>query len=245
MAVQVLQLTNHPKVDVQQLKRIENDPVLTTKVLRFVNSSMFGGHTCKVSDLDQALAMLATQSLKLLVLGFSLPNDLFAGVAKDILRRYWRRTLTKAVAAREISESLWKLPGDEAFLAGLLQDIGMLVLLQELGEPYAKFLDIALAKAPDLASITEKSLGFDHARLSAELLRRWEIPPALVGPISAGRRRTARSVADCRTSAAADSAIGGFAGQRADGQNRGDLLANLLDSGTAAIDLRSGNFRRW
>ncbi len=69
VAVQVLQLTNHPKVDVQQLKAcIENDPALTTKVLRFVNSSMFGA-TCKVSDLNQALAMLGTKSLKLLVLG--------------------------------------------------------------------------------------------------------------------------------------------------------------------------------
>ncbi len=191
---------------------------------------MFGA-TCKVSDLNQALAMLGTKSLKLLVLGFSLPNDLFAGVAKDILRRYWRRTLTKAVAAREISESLWKLPGDEAFLAGLLQDIGMLVLLQELGEPYAKFLDIALAKAPDLASITEKSLGFDHARLSAELLRRWEIPPALVGPISAGRpaeQLEALPIAERRLPQIlrlADLLASVLT------ENRGDLLANLLDSG--------------
>jgi HD-like signal output (HDOD) protein len=66
-------------------------------------------------------------------------------MAGDILRRYWRRTLTKAVAAREISETLWKLPGDEAFLAGLLQDVGILVLLQEYGEPYVRLLDAAFA----------------------------------------------------------------------------------------------------
>lgn len=231
VAVQVLHLTNHPKVDVQQLKRcIENDPALTTKVLRFVNSSMFGT-TRKVSDLNQALAMLGTKSLKLLVLGFSLPNDLFAGVAKDILRRYWRRTLTKAVAAREISESLWKLPGDEAFLAGLLQDIGMLVLLQEMGEPYAKFLDLALAKAPDLASITEKSLGFDHARLSAELLRHWGLPTALVEPLCAGRpaeKLESLPIADRRLPQIlrlADLLSSVLT------ENRADLLANLLDSG--------------
>jgi HD-like signal output (HDOD) protein/GGDEF domain-containing protein len=231
VAVQVLQLTNHPRVDVQKLKAcIENDPALTSKVLRFVNSSIFGT-TRKVSDLNQELAMLGTKSLKLLVLGFSLPGDLFAGVAKDILRRYWRRTLTKAIAAREISESLWKLPGDEAFLAGLLQDIGMLVLLQEFGEPYVKFLDISLAKASDLALIAENSLGFDHALLSSELLRRWGLPRVLVDPIAAGRpaekldglaiaeRRLPQilRLADLLSSVLTE--------------NRGDLLADLLDSG--------------
>jgi len=231
VAVQVLQLTSHPRVDVQKLKDcIENDPALTAKVLRFVNSSFFGTSR-RVPDLTQALAMLGTKSLKLLVLGFSLPGELFAGVGGDILRRYWRRTLTKAVAAREISESLWKLPGDEAFLAGLLQDIGMLVLLQEVGEPYAKFLDLALAKAADLAAVEEKSLGFDHARLSAELLRRWGLPAVLVDPIAAGRpiqsldalpivdRRLPQilRLADLLSSVLTE--------------NRSDLLPDLLDCG--------------
>ena len=140
VAVEVLQLTNHPTVDVRRLKQcISNDPALVSKVLRVVNSSLFA-LSREVSDLNQALALLGTKPLKLLVLGFSLPDGLFVGVAGEMLRRYWRRTLTKAVAAREISETLWNLPGDEAFLAGLLQDIGMLVLLQQMGEPYARFL---------------------------------------------------------------------------------------------------------
>ena len=231
VAVQVLQLTNHPRVDVQKLKAcIENDPALTAKVLRVVNSSLYGAKR-KVLDLNQALTMLGTKSLKLLVLGFSLPGNLFAGVAGEILRRYWRRTLTKAIAAREISETLWKLPGDEAFLAGLLQDIGMLVLLQELHDPYAKFLDVALSKAADLAIVTEKSIGFDHARLSAELLRRWELPASLADSISDGRpseKLAALPIADRRLPQIlrlADLLASVLT------ENRGDLLADLLDSG--------------
>jgi HD-like signal output (HDOD) protein/GGDEF domain-containing protein len=242
VAVQVLQLTNHPKVDVLKLKScIENDPALTTKVLRVVNSSLFGASR-KVSDLNQALTLLGTKSLKLLVLGFSLPGNLFAGVAGDILRRYWRRTLTKAIAAREISETLWKLPGDEAFLTGLLQDLGMLVLLQQLGEPYARFLDLALAKASDLAAAEEKSIGFDHARLSAELLRRWELPDSLVAPICAGRpseKLAALSIADRRLPQIlrlADLLASVLT------ENRGDLLADLLDSGSQYHHLTHGQF---
>ena len=170
VAVEVLQLTNHPQVDVQQLRQcIENDPALTSRVLRVVNSSLFG-LSREVSDLNKALALLGTKPLKLLVLGFSLPDNLFVGMAGDILRRYWRRTLTKAVAAREISETLWNLPGDDAFIAGLLQDVGMLVLLQEFGEPYVRFLDLAFAKAPDVGELATKAIGFDHAHLTRDCL---------------------------------------------------------------------------
>jgi HD-like signal output (HDOD) protein len=48
------------------------------------------------------------------------------------LNRYWKHTLTRAVAAREISERIWRLPGDDVFLAGLLKDLGRLVLIQGL-----------------------------------------------------------------------------------------------------------------
>lgn len=194
VAVEVLQLTSHPKVDVQRLRQcIERDPALATRVLGVVNSSLFGlGH--QISDLSQALALLGTKPLKLLVLGFSLPDNLFIGVAGDILRRYWRRTLTKAVAAREISATVWKLPGDDAFLAGLLQDIGLLVLIQEFGEPFVKLLDAAFAKSMDVGTLVAKSIGFDHAQLSARLLERWGLPQNLVDAIAAGR--PAATIAD-------------------------------------------------
>ncbi|HEX7450065.1 MAG TPA: HDOD domain-containing protein, partial [Pirellulales bacterium] len=140
VALRVLELTNNPQVDAAELKAcIERDPALTIKVLRVVNSSLFG-MSRRVSDLNQALTLLGTKPLKLLVLGFSLPDQLFADLAGDVLSRYWRHTLTRAVAARELSERLWKVPGDEVFVAGLLKDLGRLVLIQGLGRPYVEFL---------------------------------------------------------------------------------------------------------
>ena len=145
MAVQVLELTSNPQVDTWALKEcIENDPALTTRILRVVNSSLFG-LSREVSDLNQALALLGTKPLKLLVLSFSLPAGLFAGMSGAMAGRYWQRTLTKAVAARELAQLLWKAPGDEAFTAGLLQDLGMLVLIQDVGTPYVRLLEKALA----------------------------------------------------------------------------------------------------
>ena len=110
VAAEVLQLTSNPQVDTRALKEcIEADPALTAKILRVVNSSLFG-LSREVCDLNQALALLGTKPLKLLVLGFSLPDNLFAEVAREQLDWYWSTTLTRAVAAREISEQLFRSP---------------------------------------------------------------------------------------------------------------------------------------
>ncbi len=179
VAVKVLDLTNHPQVDSHALKEcIENDPALTTKVLRVVNSSLFGLRR-EVSNLSQALALLGTKPLKLLVLGFSLPTGLFAGVGASTLGWYWRRTLTKAVAAREICETVWRRPGDEAFIAALVQDLGMLLLIQELGAPYIDFLEKARQHGYDVPSLEAASIGFDHTALTAALVTHWGLPKVL------------------------------------------------------------------
>ncbi len=184
VAMKVLELTNHPKVDVPALKAcIENDPALTIKVLRVVNSSLFG-LSREVSDLNQALALLGIKPLKLLVLGFSLPDHLFANVAADQLDNYWRTALTKSVAAREISESLWHQSGDDAFVGGLLQDVGLLVLIRELGEPYVKFLEKIDEDGADLRAAEEKALEFDHTKLSARLLDDWGLPGTITQAIA-------------------------------------------------------------
>ena len=180
VAMEVLELTGNPKVDAHALKAcIENDPAMTSKLLRVVNSSLFGLGR-EVSDLNQALTLLGIKPLKLLVLGFSLPEGLFDGMRADMLEYYWRHALTKAVVARELSETLWRQAGDEAFLAGLLQDLGMLLMIQELGAPYGKLLQRVQEHGEDLFSLETESMGFDHTRLTSRLLSHWGLPEVLV-----------------------------------------------------------------
>ncbi len=184
VAIQVLELTNNPQVDAAQLKAcIERDPALTAKVLRVVNSSLFG-LSRRVSDLNQAIALLGAKPLKLLVLGFSLPDPLFTDLAGDVLNQYWKHTLTRAVAAREISERIWKLPGDEVFIAALLKDLGRLVLVQGLGRPYIEFLRKASGGSGALRALERRSMGFDHVQLTAGVLTQWGLPAQLIEAVS-------------------------------------------------------------
>ena len=193
VAVEVLELTEQPAVDIPALKLcVERDPGLTAKLLRVVNSSMFG-LSREVTDLNQALALLGVKPLKLLVLGFCLPKSLFEGLEAETLHAFWRHSLVKAVAARELCRVFWRGPHDEAFVAALLQDIGVLVLIQELGGPYVDFLRSVREEGRELSAMEHETLGFDHAILSRSPARPLE--PA--GVDRACRFRAAGSGRDC------------------------------------------------
>ncbi len=242
VAAQVLELTDAPTVDVRALKQcIENDPALAAKILRTVNSSLFG-LSREVCDLNQALALLGTNPLKLLVLGFSLPEGLLSGIDGEALRRYWHRTLVKAVAARELCQSFWRQNGDEAFLAGLLQDVGELALLQEVGGAYYRFLDTALSSSLDVSEAEQQAMQFDHRQLSARLLERWNLPRTLVQAVGAGRdpARWAALPPPTRTAAQILHLSDLLAMLLA--ENRADVLACLLDAGQAYRGLMAGDF---
>lgn len=200
VALRVVQLTGEPKIDCRKLKEcIENDPALTCKILKFVNSSVYG-LSRTIGDLQEALAILGTNTLKLLVLGFSLPSNLLTGIDKAMLGRYWRMSLTKGVAARELSRNLWKRGGDEAFIGGMLRHVGMLALIQELGKTYTTFLSRVWAEKDDLQCLEVASMGFDHTILSARLLDSWCLPTNLIRAVgvTADPERLAKK--DCEDS---------------------------------------------
>lgn len=183
VAIEVVQLLNEPHVDPREIKAcIERDPALTAKVLKVVNSSLFG-LSGQVANVTQAIALLGLNPLKLLVLGFSLPDELFASLAADQLQRYWSETLNRALAARALAERYWPRSADDALTAGLLQGVGRLVMLQQLGAPYIQFLTKAQHEAGDPLELERFALGFDHCALSAKLLRHWHLPEKLAGAI--------------------------------------------------------------
>lgn len=187
VALDVLRLTEEPEVDLRAIRScLECDPALTVKLLRVVNSSLYGLKG-EVNDLNQAIALIGVTPLKMLVLGFSLPDQLFADVMADTLKRYWTETVTRGAAAKLIAEMGWGRGGDEALLAGLLQGIGQLVLIQEFGKDYsdlARTADRDVHTIDRLTLVEEESLGFDHRSLSSEMLRSWGLPDSLVNAIA-------------------------------------------------------------
>lgn len=183
IAVQVLELAQVADVDIAEIARIiSKDPALSSKILRTVNSSFYG-RSQNVSTISHALVILGLQSVKTLVLGFSLVSNLTKSKAKGFQHiTYWKRSIYSATAARSLAAKLGVVQQEEAFLAALLMDIGMLVLDIVLGEAYGEVCSKAVSHS-ELAALESQALGTTHAEVAAMLAQSWKLPPLLSVPV--------------------------------------------------------------
>ena len=185
IAMQVLEMANKNDADIAEIaKVITKDAALSSKVLRTVNSSFYG-RSQKVGTISHAMVILGLQPVKTLVLGFSLVTSLSKNKSKGGFKHvdYWKRSIYAATAARSIVAMSKQVQSEECFLAGLLMDIGMLVLDQTLGAEYAGLVECA-ASHGDLAAAEDKSLGMNHAEVSGLLAEHWKLPPVLSVPMA-------------------------------------------------------------
>src|SRR6476661_324866 len=139
IAMQILELAQKSDVDIAETARlISKDPALSGKILKTVNSSFYQ-RSQHVSTISHALVILGLQSVKTLVLGFSLVTNLTKSKSKGFKHlAYWKRSIFAATAARTIAAKIGLVQQEEAFLTALLEDIGMLVFDQVLGDQYGE-----------------------------------------------------------------------------------------------------------
>ena len=184
IALKVLDLTQQPEVDFKDIAdAIQHDPGLSTKILRTVNSAFYG-QTREIGTVSRALQVLGLNSVKTLALGFSLAGNLKKSPEKGFDHvAYWRRSVYTATAARILSRRAGLVQQEEAFIGGLLQDMGMVALSQALGEEYTAVLEKADGDHAALRDHEREALGLDHAEVGAALAETWKLPPVLVAPI--------------------------------------------------------------
>lgn len=179
IAMRVVDLAGQPDCTLPEVAElISRDPALTAKVLKVANSPLYGFRR-KADNLRQALNILGLDAAITLALSFSL-----AGALRDIkttgfdLERYWRRSVITAIAARSLGTQLRIRNAEELMLAGLLQDIGMLILNTVLEEDY----DRIVGDKTDHNAIVEAerlAIGVDHAEVGVWQLEQWNLPSYL------------------------------------------------------------------
>jgi two-component system, cell cycle response regulator len=175
VALKVLDLCQRENLDLPEIaKVIANDPALAAKMLKTVNSPAFALRQ-EVRTLSHAVALLGVNSVRTLVLSFSLLRDIRKS-QRGSLTTYWKRSVLAGVAARELAGALRFAYREEAFLCGLLQDIGMLALRQ-LGDPiYNDLLESASWDHDRIAAGERASFECDHSEVGAWLIARWRLP---------------------------------------------------------------------
>lgn len=180
VAFKVLELSRREDVDIDEVVEvIGNDPALTAKMMKVSNSSMFG-MSKQVSSLKQAMVVLGMRTVKIMALGFSLVEALNdkKGSGFDYAK-YWRRSLSTAVAARNLAGLSADIRKDEAFVGGLLCDVGMVAAARHPNGVYKPVLDQYEAEGGNIQDIEREILGVTHAQISAMMLSKWSMPEIL------------------------------------------------------------------
>ena len=186
VAVEILRLTRDQDASVDDLADlIQQDPALTARMLKVVNSSMFGIPR-EVCSVKQAVNLLGLRAVKVMALSFSLVDTVRTneGTCFDY-ELYWRRSLSSAVAARQLAKATQPRWADEAFVAGLLADLGMIAAWRSAPELYEPVLEECTQSHEHPTTIEQHALGITHANLSCELLQAWGLPFNLASAVAA------------------------------------------------------------
>lgn len=188
---EMVEALQNPETDVGTIGDIViKDGAMTAKILKLVNSAFFGlGH--KISDPNDAVAYLGTDTIKSLVL-FANAFEEYERIKLNgfSVETLWGHSLMAARAAKMVamSEDVERKVADEAYVAGLLHDIGKLVFAANLAEDYQKALDLAREKKITLAAAERELFGADHADIGGYLLGLWGLPVPVVEAIALHHR---------------------------------------------------------
>jgi len=180
VVVQVLDLAgNMDSIGAADMAQVvARDPAMVARILKVANSVRYGV-THDISTLEQAIAMLGLAETMNLALSFSLVRELKSKTSLFDHQQYWRRSVISAVAAVETGTLFHIASRDELFMAGLINDIGMLALNETLPE-YGRLAASSRNDHFRLVEIEHRELQTDHAIVGAWLLQRWGLPERLV-----------------------------------------------------------------
>ncbi|MDP2827900.1 MAG: HDOD domain-containing protein [Sulfuricellaceae bacterium] len=169
----------NPDLDSQHLaKKIGQDQALAAKVLQVANSAFYGLPR-QVGSIQEAVVVLGFSTVRSLVLSAGIIGAFSSASSACVDRKqYWQRSLATATYARAVAKCL-RQDSEMAFSAGLLVDIGIMVLDVCDHERFAALWQGAQAGENGLIEAERAALGFDHAELGAEVARRWKFPPAI------------------------------------------------------------------
>lgn len=179
VTLDLLRSLNDGEADIDALsRRISQDQAIAARVLRVANSPFYGLQM-KVGSLHDAIVVLGFSTVRSLVVAASvvcaLPTSRCPGFDAA---RFWRHGVGTAAAAQALARALGRNP-DTSFVAGLLHDIGRLVLVVLLPAEYAQLLQQSRQEDRRLVDVEQEVLGFDHAGVGAALAQRWNFPDAI------------------------------------------------------------------
>lgn len=182
--------TRYGPMDISRV--IRHEPALTARLLRLVNSAYFGVAT-RIDSVSLAISVLGTRALHELVLATSVASA-FTRIDTRLVdvADFWHHSVYCGIMARLLSKRLRIAGSEQVFVAGLLHDIGKLVIYHQLPEQAECVLSRFADSGAPLFEVERDVLGFTHAEVGEALLQLWALP-AVFCEVAAHHHDPARS----------------------------------------------------
>jgi putative nucleotidyltransferase with HDIG domain len=183
VAAELLSSMGREEIDVSTLARkIAADQALAAKTLRLANSSFYGLST-KVATIQQAITVLGFRSVRSLVTACAVTSVWPQQPGWPPLERFWLHSVAAGATARALAIAL-RRDSELAFIAGLLHDLGSLVLASQFPAEYQEVIKLVEAGAPSMEAERE-ILGVDHAQIGGALAEHWRFPHTIRDAVAA------------------------------------------------------------
>ncbi len=158
---------------------ISVDPALSVKLLKMVNSPVYGLRG-KVDSISRAISVVGFNELRSLVLA-TVAVGKFKSIKSELvdMPAFWHHSVYTGIAAQQLARHINMLHSERVFLAGLLHDVGRLVLYSQLPDVVQSLLTRSAQEQRPMFELEQEVLGFTHADVGAELFDRWGLPDGL------------------------------------------------------------------
>ena len=168
-------------VKVQQIgETVQNDAAISSRILRMVNSAYYGlPH--HVSSIAQAVQLLGRQRLKQILIGSVLSSVFRRRPGVDFpAQEFWQHSIKTAIIARKLAENIEEIAEPESlFTAGILHDIGQLIMLDKAFEAMSMARQLATSQRISILEAETQITGVNHAEVGEALIRHWGLPEVL------------------------------------------------------------------
>lgn len=178
----ITKLLSNPRTSAEEIgKAITTDQALASKVLKLVNSAFYG-FPGRISTLSHAIVILGFSTIKNVVLTASIFDSFRgkgAGTADFDLEQFWRHSIACGAAAQAIAKTIGHVEKEECFIAGLIHDIGKIILCHYLPEVFDEV--ISYTRSHDVLFYESEEQLFDmrHDEIGAYLAQHWNLPKNL------------------------------------------------------------------
>lgn len=176
---------NDPDKTFQDIgKIIGYDPALAARLLKIVNSPFYG-FPSEIETISHAISIIGMDQLTDLALA-TLVIYQFRGIPDSLfnMEKFWRHSMACGVAARAIAEFKGEQNVERFYLAGILHDIGRLVIFKKEPALARDAFFLSRENKENIYLSEQKLMGFDHAAVGGELLKAWKLPPRLVEAVA-------------------------------------------------------------